>query len=125
MPIETILRKSGMVGMLVELSEGDKTFTQIREALRLSMTTVLTRLREAEAYRLIERNVGTTGRSRIEVKYKLTQKGESLIKNLLGNEKIYRLIEECRSLKKRTYEVERELIQLLNETDVSQYATYA
>ena len=118
MPIETILRKSGMVGMLVELSEGEKTFTQIREALRLSMTTILTRLREAEAYGLIERNVGTTGRSRIEVKYKLTPKGESLIRNLLGNEKISRLIEECRSLKKRTYEVEEELIELLNETDL-------
>ena len=118
MPIETILRKSGMVGMLVELSEGNKTFTQIREALRLSMTTILTRLREAEAYELIKRNVGTTGRSRIEVKYKLTSKGETLIKNLLGNEKISRLIEECRSLKKRTYEVERELIELLNQIDL-------
>ena len=112
-----------MVGMLVELSEGDKTFTRIREALRLSMTTVLTRLREAEAYELIERNVGTTGRSRIEVKYKLAQKGESLIKNLLGNEKISRLIEECRSLKKRTYEIENELIELLNETNLDQYTS--
>ena len=99
-----------MVGMLVELSEGDKTFTQIREALRLSMTTILTRLREAEAYELIERFVETTGKSRIEVKYKLTPKGENLIKNLLENERMSRLIEGCRSLKKRTYEVENELL---------------
>ena len=109
--------------MLVELSEGEKTFTQIREALRLSMTTVLTRLREAEAYELIERNVGTTGRSRIEVKYKLTPKGETLIKHLLGNERINQLIDECRDLKKKTYEVENELIELLNETNLDQYTS--
>ena len=123
MPLETILRKSGMVGMLVELSEGDKTFTQIREALRLSMTTVLTRLREAEAYELIERNVGTTGRSRIEVKYKLAPKGEKLIKNLLENERLSGLIEKCRNLKKRTYEVENELLELMNETDIGRYTS--
>ena len=106
--------------MLVELTEGEKTFTQVRSALRLSMSTVLTRLREAEAYELIERNVGTTGRSRIEVKYKLTPKGETLIRNLLGNEKINQLTEECRSLKKRAYEVERELMELLNQIDLGQ-----
>ena len=85
------------------------------------MTTILTRLREAEAYELIERNVGTTGRSRIEVKYKLTQKGEVLIKNLLGNERINQLINECRNLKKKSYEVEEELMQLLSEIDLGQF----
>ena len=121
LPVESILRKNGMIGMLVELMEGNKTFTQIRSALRLSMSTVLTRLREAEAYELIERTVGTTGKSRIEVKYKLTSKGQTLIENLLGNERINQLLNECRSLKKEAYKVEEELMQLLSQTDLRRF----
>ena len=121
MPLKTVLRKDGMVGTLFELNEGDKSFTQIRYALRLSMSTILVRLREAEAYDLIERNVGTTEKDRIEVKYTLTDKGKSLISNLLKDERISKLIDESKRLKERAYEIEGELLEALSQINLDQY----
>jgi len=112
-----------MVGILFELNEGDKTFTQIRYALRLSMSTILFRLREAEAYELIERNVGTTEKGGIMVNYTLTEKGKGLISNLLKDERISKLIEESKNLKERAYEIEGELLEVLTQIDLDQYTS--
>lgn len=62
-----------MIEILSELQEGDETFTQIMKAVRLSTSNIVARLREAEAYRLINR-VAALNEGRVEVKYTLTEK---------------------------------------------------
>jgi DNA-binding HxlR family transcriptional regulator len=65
MEISEVLRKKGMIEILSELQEGDKTFTQIMK-VRLSMSNIVARLREAEAYRFINR-VATLNAGKVEV----------------------------------------------------------
>jgi DNA-binding HxlR family transcriptional regulator len=48
MEISGILRKKGMIEILSELQEGDRTFTQIMNVVRLSMSNIVARLREVK-----------------------------------------------------------------------------
>jgi len=52
MKISGILRKKGIIEILSELQEGDRTFTQIINVVRLGMSNIVVRLREGEAYLL-------------------------------------------------------------------------
>lgn len=85
------------------------------------MSTILVRLREAEAYELIKRNVGTTEKGGIVVNYTLTEKGKRLISDLLKDGRINKLIEESKNLKERAYEIEGELLEVLAQIDLDQY----
>jgi len=98
-----------MSEILFQLIEGDKTFTQIREAARLSMSNILARLREAEAHGLIERKVKAKG---------LSTKGKEVINNLLNHERLAKLFQECKELKRRIAEVEKEILQALYELEL-------
>jgi DNA-binding HxlR family transcriptional regulator len=117
MDISDVVRKKGMIEILTELQEGDRTFSQIMNAVRLSMSNIVARLREAEAYNLIKR-VASLNNGKVEVKYTLTEKGETIMKKLMQNEQIGKLVNECRNLKKKANEVETELNQLLGETNL-------
>jgi len=114
MPLEDIVRKKGMAEILVELKEGHRTFTEIMNVVRLSMNTILARLRESEAYDLLKRVVETNN-GRIKITYALTKKGRDITSKLMENEAISKLTSQCRSLKRKTNEVEKELDGLLNE----------
>jgi len=118
MDLSNILRKKGMIEILAELQEGDKTFTQIMNAVRLSMSNIIIRLKEGEAYRLINR-VATVNEGKVEVKYMLTEKGQRVLSELVKDKKIAMVLKECRSIKKRANEVERELYQLLNKSNIN------
>jgi len=118
MDISNIVRKKGMLEILADLQEErNRTFTQIMNAVRLSMSNIVARLREAEAYGLLNR-VASLSNGRVEVKYILTEKGETIMKKLMENEQIGKLVNECRYLKKKANEVETELNQMLSETNL-------
>jgi DNA-binding HxlR family transcriptional regulator len=117
MEISEVLRKKGMIEILSELQEGDKTFTQIMKAVRLSMSNIVARLREAEAYRLINR-VAALNEGRVEVKYTLTEKGQEVLKKITENPEITKILNECRSLKKKTNEIEKKLEETLNKISI-------
>jgi DNA-binding HxlR family transcriptional regulator len=114
MEISDLIRKKGMIEILTELQEESKTFTQIMNTTRLSMNNIVARLREAEAFSLINR-VALLNSGRVEVKYTLTEKGRNIMKKLMENEEIDKLVNECRELKKKVNEVEVELKQLLDK----------
>ena len=106
-----------MVEILMELKEGDRTFTQIMKAVRLSMSNIIARLKEGEAYRLINR-AATLNEGKVEVKYTLTEKGNDVLNALIKDEEISKILNECRSVKKKADEVERKLYQLLSKVNV-------
>ena len=117
MEISNVVRKKGMIETLTELQEGDRTFSQIMNAVRLSMSNIVARLREAEAYNLINR-VASVNNGRVEVKYTLTEKGETIMKKLMENKEIGKLVNECRNLKKKAKEIEEQLNELLSEVNL-------
>lgn len=117
MSLQRLISRKGMSEILFQLIEGDKTFTQIREATRLSMSNILARLREAEAHGLIERKVKAKG-LRVEVKYSLSTKGREIIDKLLNDERLAKLFQECKELKRRIAEIEEEILQSLYELEL-------
>ena len=111
--MDDILKKKGMLEILYYLhEEGERTFTDIMNAVRLSMSAIVVRLREAEAYGLIERNAGLN-EGKVRVIYTLTEKGRDLLGKILENEKVSELVKTCRKLKKKINDVESELDHLL------------
>ena len=118
MGLSDIVRKKGMIEILTELEEeGNRTFTQIMNAVRLSMSNIVARLREAEAYGLIDR-VALLNNEKVEVKYALTEEGKNIMKKLMENEKLWKLVKECRDLKRKASEVEIQLNHLLSEVNL-------
>lgn len=81
-----------------------------------SPSTVV-RLREAEAYGLINR-IARLNNGKVEVKYKLVDEGEAIIRKLMEKKEKRKLIYECRDLKKKATEIEIELNQSLNEAQL-------
>lgn len=104
-----------MLEILFDLhQEGERTFTDIMNAVRLSMSAIVARLREAEAYGLIKRNAGLN-EGKVRVVYILTKKGEEITNKIMENKRIGELIKTCRDLKKKVCEIEDELSSVLNE----------
>ena len=115
MSIDNILKKKGMLEILFDLHEGgERTFTDIMNAVRLSMSAIVARLREAEAYGLIQRNA-TLNNGKVRVVYVLTNKGKEILNKTLGNRKIREVIMSCRDLKRKANQIENELDNLLSE----------
>ena len=112
MDLPEIIRRKGMVEILAELEDGDKTFTQIMNAVRLSMSNVVARLRETEAYRLINRKA-MVNEGKIEVKYTLTEKGKEILKKLVENSELGKILVECKSIKRKANEIEGKLDETL------------
>ena len=118
MGLSDIVRKKGMIEILTELQEeGNRTFTQIMNAVRLSMSNIVARLREAEAYGLIDR-VALLNNEKVEVKYALTEEGKTIMKKLTENEKLWKLVKECRDLKRKAGEIEAQLNELVSEINL-------
>ena len=118
MEISEVLRKKGMIEILSELQEGGRTFTQIMNAVRLSMSNIVARLREGEAYRLINR-VAALNEGKVEVKYTLTEKGKEVLRKIEENPDIVKILNECRTLKKKTNEIEKKLDEVLNKVNLN------
>ena len=115
MSIANILKKKGMLEILFDLhQEGERTFTDIMNAVRLSMSAIVARLREAEAYGLIERNA-TLNDGKVRVVYVLTSKGKEILNEILEDKKIKDIVMSCRDLKRKANELENELDNLLSE----------
>ena len=83
-------------------------------AVRLSVSAIVGRLREAEAYGLIERKA-CINKGKVRVIYVLTKKGEETIDKLVENKRIGELVRTCRTLKKKVSEIEDELNVALSE----------
>ncbi|MEM5855746.1 MAG: winged helix-turn-helix transcriptional regulator [Candidatus Aenigmatarchaeota archaeon] len=113
MDVSEVIRKKGMIEILAELQEGNKTFTQIMNAVRLSMSNIVARLREAEAYRLINR-IATLNEGKVEVKYTLSDKGNNVLRKIMENPEIGGILKECRSVKRKANEIEKKLDEILN-----------
>jgi len=114
MSMDSILRKKGMLEILFDLKEeGERTFTDIMNAVRLSMSAIVARLREAEAYGLIKRNAGLND-GKVRVTYVLTKKGEEVLNKILEDTRIKEVVMLCRDLKRKTNELEKKLDHLLN-----------
>ena len=119
MSIANILKKKGMLEILFDLhQEGERTFTDIMNAVRLNMSAIVARLREAEAYGLIERNAGLN-EGKVRVVYTLTEKGRDMLGKILENEKVRELVRTCRELKSKSGKKEKELNDLLGRLKLS------
>lgn len=117
--MDDILKKKGMLEILYDLrEEGERTFTDIMNAVRLSMSAIVARLREAEAYGLIERNAGLN-EGKVRVVYALTRKGKDVLSKILEDKKVEELVRTCRELKKESSEKEEELSKFLSKLKLS------
>jgi len=104
-----LISRKGAIDILIELKDGHKTFTNLKE-LRLSPNTIVRRLREMQEAGLVEPILTSSGKARrMRIEYRLTKEGEQAIKNM---EKV---LMEYKKLKKRLDQVSREQEKILRK----------
>jgi DNA-binding PadR family transcriptional regulator len=56
---------------------------------------------------------------KVEVKYTLSEKGREVLRKISENPEIVKILNECRSLKKKTNEIEKKLDEVLNKVNLN------
>ena len=106
---KSLISKKGTIDILIELKDGQKTFTNLKE-LKLSPNTIVKRLREMQKAGLVEPVLTSSGKTRrMRIEYKLTKEGERAIKNM---EKV---LMEYKRLKKKLDQMSKEQEKILRK----------
>lgn len=108
------IRRTGAIEILCELSNGEKSFGELKE-LGISSGTLSKRLKEAIKLGLIKQEIRHESDSlRPRIMYSLTKEGKELFKSIEHVRKEYSKIkEEIKRLKKEIKSKEKKIEELL------------
>jgi len=115
------LQRKGSIDLLFELENMPKSFNELEETLRFSPNTILSRLREAQRLGLIKEELFREKSGRARIKYKLTDKGKNLLKELKKiKNKYLELVKEISTIEKAKKKKEAELEELISSLKVGE-----
>ena len=96
---EPILIHKGLLDVLLTLNECPRTFTELKEVIRMSPTTILHRLRESQVRGWVNQGLSPVKGRKPRIDYVLTEDGLHLLK-------------QCSMIVSRYVELREELIGL-------------
>jgi len=115
------IQRKGSIDLLFELENMPKSFNELEETLRFSPNTILSRLREAQRLGLIKEELFREKSGRARIKYKLTDKGKNLLKELKKiKNKYLELVKEISTIEKAKKKKEAELEELISSLKVGE-----
>ena len=112
--LENSIVQKGLLDVLLELQEGGKTFSELKNAIRISPNTVLKRLRELERNGCVLQILFQDEGKRRKIRYVLTEEGMGALSQYASVvERYSRLREKLDRLRGVTRTTEKEIKYLL------------